>query len=158
MPENQTTEAQFRENCQKEYDVVATSWRFFISLRFIVIAFTVTLQSALFTLYSRFPPEHAQGVSRFYYIFVPLLGVLTVLATSIIERRNIKHFQLLVRRGIELEFSLSIQDGHFQRIYELQSTVSKGLERFYTHTWGIRIIYFALYIIWIFLFLAALAK
>lgn len=145
------------ENCQKEYDIVAISWRFFISLRFIVIAFTVTLQSALFTIYSRFPQERAGGISRFYYIFIPLLGILTVLATSIIEARNIKHFQLLVRRGIELEFHLGIQDGHFRRIYELQSTVQLGIKRFQTHTWGIRIIYFALYIIWIFLFLSVIA-
>lgn len=158
MPENQTAEAQFRENCQKEYDVVAMSWRFFISLRFIVIAFTIILQSALFTLYSRFPPEQARGIFRLYYIFIPLLGVLTVLATSIIERRNISHFQLLVRRGVELEFCLGIQGGHFQRIYELQSTISSGIERFYTHTWSIRIIYFALYLIWTFLFLTALVS
>ena len=148
----------FREGYLKEYDVVATSWRFFISLRFIVIAFTVTLQSALFTLYSRFPQEQAQGIFRFYYIFIPLLGILTVLATSVIEKRNIKHFQLLVKRGIELEFYLGIQDGHFRRIYELQSTVPRGLKRFQTHTWGIRIIYLALYVIWIFLFLTAIVN
>ncbi len=158
MPENQITESDFREIYQKEYDIVATSWRFFISLRFIVIAFTVTLQSALFTLYSRFPPEQAKGVFHLYYIFIPLLGILTVLATSIIEKRNIKHFQLLIRRGIELEFHLGIQDGHFRRIYELQSMIQKGMERFQTHTWGIRIIYFALYGIWIFLFLTAIVS
>ncbi len=158
MAENRQTECEFRENCQKEYDIIATSWRFFISLRFIVIAFTVTLQSALFTIYSRFPQEQAGGISRFYYIFIPLLGILTVLATSIIETRNIKHFQLFVRRGIELEFHLGIQNGHFRRIYELQSTVQRGIKRFQTHTWGIRIIYFSLYIIWIFLFLSAIAN
>ena len=129
-----------------------------MSLRFIVIAFTVTLQSALFTLYSMFPQEQARGIFRFYYVLIPLLGILTVLATSIIERRNIKHFQLLVKRGIELEFYFGIKDGHFRRIYELQSTVQQGIERFQTHTWGIRIIYFALYVIWTFLFLTAIVN
>ncbi|OGZ67854.1 MAG: hypothetical protein A3D35_00130 [Candidatus Staskawiczbacteria bacterium RIFCSPHIGHO2_02_FULL_34_9] len=54
-----------------------------------------------------------------------------------------------------MEFHLGIQNGHFRRIYKLQSTVQKGIGRFQTHTWGIRIIYFALYVIWIFLFLTA---
>ena len=156
MAENEITESELREVYKKEYDIVATSWRFFISLRFIVIAFTVTLQSALFALYSRLSQEVAKSDLRLYYTFIPLLGILTVLATSIIERRNIKHFQLLVRRGIELEFYLGIQDGHFRRIYILQTTRGKGLARFYTHTWGIRIIYFALYLIWIFLLLTSL--
>jgi len=154
MTENQYSD-ELLKSYRKEYNIVATSWRFFISLRFIVIAFTVTLQSALFTLYSRFPQEQARGIFRFYYVLIPLLGILTVLATSIIERRNIKHFQLLVKRGIELEFYLGIRDGHFRRIYELQSAIPKGIERFYTHTWGIRTIYFALYVVWIFLFLTA---
>jgi len=158
MSENLYAESEFRESYKKEYGIVATSWRFFISLRFIVIAFTVTLQSALFTLYSRFPQEQTKGVFRLYHIFIPLFGILTVLATSIIERRNIKHFQLLVRRGIELEFHLGIKDGHFRRIYELQSTIQRGIERFQTHTWGIRIIYFALYVLWIFLFLTAIVN
>ena len=157
MAENQYSD-ELLKSYKKEYGIVATSWRFFISLRFIVIAFTVTLQSALFTLYSMFPQEQARGIFRFYYVLIPLLGILTVLATSIIERRNIRHFQLLVRRGIELEFCLGIRDGHFWRIYELQSTIPKGIERFYTHTWGIRIIYFAMYIIWIFLFLTAIVN
>jgi len=56
--ENQYTESFFCKSYRKEYDIVATSWRFFISLRFIVVAFTITLQSALFTLYSsKFPLE-----------------------------------------------------------------------------------------------------
>jgi len=158
MPEDQNTNSEFRENCQKEYDVVATSWRFFISLRFIVIAFTITLQSALFTLYSRtIPQEQKQhGIFQFYYITIPLLGIFTVLATSIIEKRNIAHFRLLVKRGIELEFSLGISGGHFKRIHELQTSRPKGIERFYTHTIGITIVYFVLYILWIFLLIVAI--
>lgn len=146
----------FYKNYRREYDIVATSWRFFISLRFIVIAFTITLQSALFTLYSsKFPPEQTSNMFRFYYIFIPLLGVFTVFATSIIEKRNIAHFRLLVKRGIELEIFLGLIGGHFQLINELQTTRQRGRKRFYTHTWGITIIYFTLYIIWILLFLNA---
>jgi len=87
-----------------------------------------------------------------------LLGVFTVFATSIIEKRNIAHFRLLVKRGIELEFYLGLKGGHFQRINELQTTRQIGRKRFYTHTWGITIIYFVLYVIWIFLLLNAILK
>lgn len=73
-----------------------------------------------------------------------------------IEKRNIAHFRLLVKRGIELEFCLGINGGHFHRINELQTSRPKGIERFYTHTMGITIIYFVLYILWIFLLVVSI--
>ena len=137
MPENGNDSI---STYQKECDVVATSWRFFIGLRFIVAGFAVTIQSALLTLYIRVLEKTAVLVTL-HPTAIPAIGIFIAVAIFIIEERNISLFRLMIQRGTELEFRLGVTDGHFSRLSSIWIVHPPGIKRIVTHTFGLRIIY-----------------
>lgn len=127
-----------QENYRAEYKEVAVTHRFFVSLRFIVAGFTMTIQSALLTLYSQALKD---DTPRIYATLIPTVGIVIMFAIFIVERRNITLFRAMAQRGKELEFNLGLTDGHFSRLSEPELVRPKGLKRLITHTWGIGIVY-----------------
>lgn len=136
------------ENYRAEYDVVASGWRFFVSLRFIVTAFAITLQSGLFTLYNQLQ-QAAEEQRLLQNAIIPLVGLFSIIAVSLIEVRNIELFRLTIQRGSELEFHLGLADGYFHRLAEPVRVKPEGLNRLFTHTWGITLIYSGIYALWL---------
>ena len=149
-----------QENYRTEYKEVATNHRFYAGLRFIVIAFTATLQSALVALYSQImqrvlvSEETGQSIPPQFYI-IPIIGMVSMFATFVIERRNISLFRAMIRRGKELEFHLGLTSGQFGRLAEPELVRPKGVRKFFTHTWSIGLLYTAILVMWIYFFLVA---
>lgn len=152
MGNDKPTNFDFQENCRKEYEVVASSWKFFVSLRFIVVGFAVTFNSGLLAFYT----QVLQTAPQLYRIAVALIGFYIVVALWVIERRTIKLFRTMIERGKEMEFLLGSTSGHFQRLSTTELVRPPGLERVMTHTVGIHLFYFLLYILWLTLFALAI--
>ena len=135
-----------QENYRTEYKEVAATYRFQISLRFIVAGFTTTIQSALLNTYSQIlqkPPLPA------YIVMIPFVGIIMMLGIFLIEQRTISVFREMIRRGKELEFNLGLINGHFGWIGAPEVIRPKGFRRFVTHTWGTRLIYGVIFTMWI---------
>ncbi len=135
-----------QENYRTEYKEVAATYRFQISLRFIVNAFTVTSQSALLNTYIQIlqkPPLPS------YTIMILFIGIIMMVAIFAIEQRTISVFLAMIRRGKELEFNLGLIGGQFGWIGAPEIIRPKGWKRFVTHTWGIRLIYGVVLIMWV---------
>lgn len=146
MNEEQNLDLNRQENYRTEYKEVAMHHRLFVSLRFIVAAFTITIQSALFTLYI----QSIQDVRlRIYATLIPFVGFVIVVAILIIERRNISLFRAMAQRGKELEFNFGLTDGLFTRLSEPELVRPKGWRRLVTHTWGIGVVYGVLMLLWL---------
>ncbi len=148
MSDNQTEN---QENYRWEYREVAASHRFYVGLRFIIAAFTATLQSALLKLYSdallaERVPDVLLGGYRFilgsHPLSISLAGLFAIVAIFFMEMRNIDRFGIMVKRGKELEFTLSVLGGQFARLSE-----SKGFW-FITYTWSLGGIYFIIAALW----------
>jgi len=135
-----------QENYRTEYKEVATTYRFQISLRFIVNAFTVTSQSAILNTYSQ---ALQQTPTLGYIIMIPFIGLIIMFAIFLIEQRTISVFRTMIRRGKELEFNLGLINGHFGWLGDPEVISPKGLRKFVTHTWGIRLIYGTVSTMWI---------
>lgn len=138
-----------QENYRMEYREVATTYRFQISLRFIINGFTATIQSALLNTYSQIlekPPLPA------YTVIIPIIGIVIMFAVFAIEQRTISVFREMIRRGKELEFNLGLINGHFGWIGAPEIIRPKGFRRFITHTWGIRLIYGVVLTMWVVIF------
>ncbi len=132
-------------NYRTEYKEVATNHRFYASLRFIVAAFTTTIQSALFTLYNQAKQQlPLQG----HTTMIPFIGIIVMVAISIIEQRNISLFRAMMQRGKELEFYLGLTNGQFNRLSQPELIQPTGWKRFLTHTWGINLIYGMIFALW----------
>ena len=93
MAEERLADAIHQENYRTEYKEVAANHRFFVSLRFIVAAFTTTLQSALFTFYNQSLQQPTRATAILF------VGISTVIAVVVIEQRNIALFRAMIRRG-----------------------------------------------------------
>ena len=135
-----------QENYRTEYKEVAATYRFQISLRFIVNAFTSSIHSSLFNLYSR---ALQQTPPLGYTIMIPFVGIIMMLAVFAIEQRTISVFRAMIWRGKELEFNLGLIGGQFGWLGAPEVIRPKGWRRFVTHTWGIRLIYSVISIMWI---------
>lgn len=133
-----------QENYRTEYGAVASGYRFFVSLRFITVAFAMTLQSTLLTLYSQSIKNIAND--RFGGFAIISIGIFIISAILIVEWRTISLFRWTLKRGTELEFYLGLSGGFFHGIDEL--TTRCGLRSFITHTWGINLVYCAVYVLW----------
>ena len=66
-----------QENYRTEYKEVAATYRFQISLRFIINAFTVTSQSALLNIYGQ---ALQQTPTPGYTIMISLVGIIMMFA------------------------------------------------------------------------------
>ncbi|MBI2050006.1 MAG: hypothetical protein HYT35_00930 [Candidatus Staskawiczbacteria bacterium] len=133
-----------QENYRTEYKEIAAIHRLCISLRFITAAFAATLQSALLTFYNQ---ALQQFPLRGQTIIIPFIGIITMFAVFFIERRNITLFRTMIKRGKELEFNLALTNGQFGMLSEL--TQQRGWKKFFTHTWGIGLIYVMIQFLWI---------
>ena len=135
-----------QENYRTEYKEVAATYRFQISLRFIINAFTATIQSALLNTYSQ---VLQQTPAPGYTIIIPYIGMIMMFAVLIIEQRTISVFQAMIRRGKVLEFNLGLISGHFGWLGDPKVIKPKGWSRFVTHTCGIRLIYTVIFTMWV---------
>lgn len=145
------------ENYRAEYAIVASAWRFFTGLRFIVAAFTVTVQSALFTLYLQLlKPTIGQPPSPRGAVTVICAGIVSVSAVMILEWRTITLLMLAIKRASELEFRLGLSDGYFHRLEEVWTTSLRRTKLFITHAAGFILIYISIAILWIVLLYFAL--
>ena len=161
MSNNKPTDSVHEENYRAEYREIAAGWRFFASLRFIVAAFTIPVQSALFTLYQ----QRASAPTVLSDLSVKLLqeasvvaivGMLSMAAIMIIELRTIGLIKLFLERGVELEFRLGLLDGHFHRLVEPVFMRPHSLKFILTHTVGLFLIYLSIWILWYILFFTKL--
>lgn len=139
-----------QQNFRDEYRLVFDGYKFFVSLRFIVVAFAMSIQSVLLTIYNQTVKEsHLQG----FIVFTVAMVFLSALA--IIERRTINLFSGLLKRGAELEFQLGITHGFFHRIAEASP---KHFQLVATHTKGITLVYVGMFALWILLLVATIIK
>ena len=118
MDEGQTSQ----ENYRDEYKLVFEAYKFFVSIRFITVAFAMSIQSALLTIYSQSVKENHLNT---YAIFS--VAMLFLIALIIIEWRTTILFRSLLKRGTELEFQLGLPNGFFHRIAELSLLIQSIL-------------------------------
>lgn len=138
------------ENCRAEYSVIESAWRFFTGLRFIVAAFAITLQSALFTLFIQLSQSTQTG-RLVTDTAIAISGLFTITAIVFIEVRTIQLFRLTVGRGVELEDLLQLPSGFFHRLADPQLITPPRMHRVFTHTVGIRLLYSSIYAVWLWL-------
>ncbi|MDP2741583.1 MAG: hypothetical protein Q8O66_02785 [bacterium] len=140
-----------QEHFRDEYKLVFDGYKFFVSIRFIVAAFAMSIQSALLTIYNQAVKEN-----RLNGFAIFIVAMLFLTALIIIEWRTIFLFRTLLKRGAELEFQLGLPNGFFHRIAELSE--QKGLRRFITHTWGINLVYVGVFVLWVILLVAIMTQ
>jgi len=139
-----------QEHFRDEYKLVFDGYKFFVSLRFIVAAFAMSIQSALLTIFNQTVKE-----SRLHGFIVFAVAMMFLVALAIIERRTINLFTSLLKRGTELEFQLGSAHGFFHRIAEISP---KKFQLVATHTKGITLVYVGMLVLWIMLLVAILIK
>ena len=140
-----------QQNYRDEYKLVFDGYKFFISLRFIVAAFAMSIQSALLTIYNQAVKEAL--LNRFAVFSVAMLFLAALI---IVEWRTTILFRTLLKRGTELEDQFGIPNGFFHRIAELSD--QKGFRGYITHTWGLRLVYAGVLILWVILLVAMLTQ
>ncbi len=145
-----STEPPSQEQFRDEYKLVFDGYKFFVSLRFIVAAFAMSIQSALLTTFNQTVKE-----SRLHGFVVFIVAIFFLVALTIIERRTIRLFGSLLKRGTELEFQLGITNGFFHRIAEISP---KRFQFVATHTKGITLVYVGMFMLWILLLVATIIK
>ncbi len=138
------------ESLRDEYKLVFDGYKFFVSLRFIVVAFAMSIQSALLSIYNQVVKE-----SHFHGFVVFVVAMVFLIALAIRERRTINLFSSLLKRGIELELQLGITHGFFHRIAEISP---KRFQFTATHTKGITLVYAGMFFLWILLLVATIVK
>ncbi len=146
-----STDPPNQEHYRDEYKLVFEGYKFFVSIRFITVAFAMSIQSALLTIYNQAVKENRLNGIAIFIMALFFLG-----AILIIEWRTTFLFRSLLRRGNELEFQLGLPSGFFHRIVELSA--QKGLSSFITHTWGINLVYFGIFVLWVILFVSTLIQ
>ncbi len=146
-----------QENLRWEYREVATAHRFYVGLRFVIAAFTATLQSALLKFYNdallAIEAGNAPHIELFGFNFIlgthplsmAIVGIATMVAIFFMERRNIALFKVMIKRGQRIEFDLALKEGQFHRL-----TKSRSM-RFITYTWSLAVIYGVLVAMWFYL-------
>lgn len=144
------TEPPSQENFRDEYKLVFDGYKFFVGLRFIVAAFAMSIQSALLTIYNQMVKD-----SHFHGFAIFSVAMVFLAALTIIERRTIKLFSGLLKRGTELEFQLGITHGFFHRIDEISP---KKFQFVATHTKGITLVYAGIFALWILLLVATIIR
>ena len=80
-----------------EYKATIETYRFFVNLRFVTVAFAMTLQAGLFALYERVGSE--EHVLR---LAISILAIALIIAILIVEWRTTFLFHDVRARGQEL--------------------------------------------------------
>lgn len=139
-----------QESFRDEYKLVFEGYKFFVSIRFITVAFAMSIQTALLSIYNQAVKENrVNGIAVF------IVAMLFLFALAIIERRTICLFGGLLKRGTELEFQLGNLHGFFHRIAEISP---RRFRLIATHTKGISLAYLAISILWIVLLFATIVQ
>lgn len=127
------------ENQRWEYREVAAGHRFYVGLRFIIAAFTATLQSALLKFYNdlmqgtvlQLPVEVTlfgiQLSLEAHPISITFVGIGSMIAIFVMEMRNIGRIGIMIDRGKELEGVLSLCG--FTCFCSISSPFTKGVKR-----------------------------
>jgi hypothetical protein len=160
-----------KENLRKEYDVCFDNWRFFVGLRFTVLAFFLTLNSGLLYIFLKgeITPEN-------FKCLPPIIGLLSVIAGFLIENRTRQLYYACIQRAKSIEVKLEYESNpekdekipkislwkqHKRKKKKLlDSEAEKNcigilLDNrcpttiFSSQTWGIRIVYFVLVVVWV---------
>jgi len=142
-----------QEHFRDEYKLVFDGYKFFVNIRFLTIAFAMSIQSALLNFYN-------QAIKENTFMGIGIFGLAMIfwVALVIIERRTINLFVALLQRGNELEFHLGIPHGFFHRIAEISPRKGTRFQPFVTHTRGLTIIYLGIIVLWIALLLVTLIQ
>jgi hypothetical protein len=82
---------------QKSYEHTMELHKFFVSFRFKVVAYLATVNAVLF--YFIFHDQPKLGIA----ILVSIIGVLSVLALYLLDRRTRELFQICIDSGSEIE-------------------------------------------------------
>ncbi len=150
------------ENYRAEYEVVAASWRMLANLRFLGAAFVVALQSALLTLQSQFiqtiSPAQPRLRDLLFLILIPFVGMASMTAIMIIEKRTLDFIAITVKRSTELEFHLALVNGYFSRFKDPEVASPRGWRIILTHTGGIGLFYLAIFTLWVVCMFVALTR
>lgn len=101
------------ENLRKEYEVCFDNWRFFVGLRFTVLAFFLTLNSGL--LYAFFGMMD-KSKQEWFVFFPPLIGIISVFAALVIENRNRQLYYPCILRAKEIEKKLGYEENKAEKV------------------------------------------
>jgi hypothetical protein len=148
MSDGKSTDETRQENCRTEYSVVADGWKFFAGLRFIVAAFAVALQSALFAFYAQVM-KNGSGKEQLAFA-IAAVGLCITLSILLIEKRTVKFLLETMRRGTELEFGFGATNGFFHRLME-EFFYPKGVRKITRRIDGLAVIYVILFLLWLYL-------
>ncbi|MGD0786012.1 MAG: hypothetical protein ABR969_09390 [Sedimentisphaerales bacterium] len=159
------------ENLRKEYDICFENWRFFVGLRFTVLAFFLTLNSGLFYIFLK-----GEITLENFKWLPPIIGLFSVIAGFLIENRTKQMYYACIQRAKKIEVELAYESnpekderipnispwGQYKRKKEklLDSEAKNNcigilLDNrcpttiFSSQTWGIRIVYFVLIAAWV---------
>ncbi|MBI2049889.1 MAG: hypothetical protein HYT35_00315 [Candidatus Staskawiczbacteria bacterium] len=133
-------------NYREEYKLVFDGCKFAASLRFITVGFAVSIQSALFAIYSQ---SIADEENRFNVVVTFMVAMLFLAAPIIVEIRTTSLYRAFRKRGSDLEFCLGITDGIFHRIAEISKRRGKKFRIRCSHTRGIALVYMGILVLWI---------
>ena len=144
---------QFDQEIYKdEYRLVFDGCKFFVTLRFSVVAFAMTINSALLTLYGQ------AVIQRNKFLELSIFGIALIFwfALLIVELRTTLIFHSFMRRGNELEFQIGNPNGFFHRIEGL--SVTRGFYSLIRHRWGISLVYAGMFVLWVALLVATITR
>ena len=161
----------------KEYEVCFSNWRFFVGLRFTVLAYFLTLNSGLLYVFV----SHNNSNNPFVFV-IPVLGLISIIAGCMIENRNRRMYYVNLQRAKEIERRFNYVNNDAKKIESLGfkeevpriSKEDKGDDKpkaednciailldhccpitpYSSQTWGIRIIYGVFFVVWISLFMS----
>lgn len=139
-----------QQSSRDEYKLVFDGYKFFVSIRFIVAAFAISIQAALLPIYNQAVKE-----SRLNGYAIFGVAMMFLFSLAVVERRTINLFSGLLKRGTELEFQLGNPNGFFHRITEISP---RRFRLIATHTKGITLAYLTMFILWIVLLVATITK
>lgn len=91
----------------EEYKVCFDNWRFFVGLRFTVLAFFLTLNSALLTVYVS---SIGEGAKNWLAPLMPIMGLVATVALWLIENRNRELYFGCMQRAKAIEKRLGYEE------------------------------------------------
>ena len=136
---------------REEYKLVFDGCKFFVSIRFINVAFAMSIQSALITIYNQIVVGN-----RLSGLAISWVAELFLVAAIIIEWRTTSIYNSFIRLGNELELQLSLPSGLFHRIVKLSAV--KGFRLLIRQSVGISPVYLGMILLWVILFLTTITK
>ena len=147
--DGRVTPEELNSSLRNEYTSVERSWRFFVGLRFSVLAFAAPLLSVLAGFY-QYALTHKRELEDLGYMglwVIPLFGVISLVGIYLIEERTRSLYLACATRGQVIENKLGAGDeGLFHKMWE--APLPFGFVRY---TWVLRGLYLAITAIWLYL-------